>query len=290
MNKNLTALISCFARYYHSEYSNIKIYNDKLAKQILTQEEIKNISDNMKEGIKFFNPNYEGGNPLEWIVNNNLAPSVLARSIFNEKHLFNEIKLGLEQYVILGSGYDTSSFKVNNLVNVYELDKKEMIEDKIKRIKKAKLNSENIKYIACDLNTNWIDDLLNSNFKTNKKTFCSLLGLSYYLEKEKFKRIIKVLEQHIPSGSVIVFDYPCNIETEKEIVNQKLAKAAKEEMKSKYSYKDIENLADEIGLLIYEHLNYCDINNTYFYDYNTINFNNKICAPEGISYCLMVKQ
>lgn len=65
------------------------------------------------------------------MVNNNLVPSVLVRSTFNESHLLNKINLGSKQYLILASGYDTSAFKVNKQLKVFELDKKEMIEDKL---------------------------------------------------------------------------------------------------------------------------------------------------------------
>lgn len=290
MKNNMTALVSCFARYYHTVNSNIKIYNDTLAHAILTKSEIENISKNMMEGIKFFNPNYDGDDSLKWVVNNILAPSILARSIFNEKHLLNEIRLGLKQYLILGSGYDTSGYKISDKVSVYELDKKEMIEDKVKRVKNANINTENINYISCDFNSNWIENLLKSSFDKNKKTFCSLLGLSYYLDKEIFKQTISILSKNIPAGSVIVFDYPSNIETKKEIINQVLAKEAGEEMKSKYSYKDIEAIAQTSNILIYEHLNYQDINDTFFYDYNTLNPSNKILTPKGVAYCLLVKQ
>ena len=290
MKNNMTALVSCFARYYHTVNSNIKIYNDTLAPAILTKLEIENISKNMMEGIKFFNPNYDGDDSLKWVVNNILAPSVLARSIFNEKHLLNEIRLGLKQYLILGSGYDTSGYKISDKVSVYELDKKEMIEDKVKRVKNANINTENINYLSCDFNSNWIENLLKSSFDKNKKTFCSLLGLSYYLDKEIFKQTISILSKNIPAGSVIVFDYPSNIETKKEIINQALAKEAGEEMKSKYSYKDIEAIVQTSNILIYEHLNYQDINDTFFYDYNTLNPSNKILAPKGVAYCLLVKQ
>ena len=290
MKNNMTALVSCFARYYHTVNSNIKIYNDTLAHAILTKSEIENISKNMMEGIKFFNPNYDGDDSLKWVVNNILAPSVLARSIFNEKHLLNEIRLGLKQYLILGSGYDTSGYKISDKVSVYELDKKEMIEDKVKRVKNVNINTKNINYISCDFNSNWIENLLKSSFDKNKKTFCSLLGLSYYLDKEIFKQTISILSKNIPAGSVIVFDYPSNIEAKKEIINQALAKEAGEEMKSKYSYKDIEAIAQTSNILIYEHLNYQDINDTFFYDYNTLNPSNKILTPKGVAYCLLVKQ
>lgn len=289
MNKNMTALISSFVRLYHTKNSNIKIYNDIYAEKIISENEYKEIKENMENGISFFNPNYKGKDSLKWIVNNNLAPSVLARSIFNEKHLLNEINLGLKQYIILASGYDTSAFKFNNKLKVFELDKKEMIEDKLNRINKEKIDTKNITYIETDFNNNWMADLLITNYNLKEKTFCSMLGISYYLDKETFKNIIKQLSSIIPKGSVILFDYPNSSETNREKINQQLAKGANEEMKSIYTYKDIEHIAENANLLVYEHLNHNDIDNTYFYNYNTLNPNDKIIAPIGVSYVLLAK-
>lgn len=280
---NMTALVSCFVRAYHTENSNIKVYNDAFASKILTKEEYFNIASNMTSGIKFFNPNYEGDEPLKWIVNNNIGPSVLARAAFNEKHLFNDIKLGLEQYVIIASGYDTIDYKVNKKIKVFELDKKEIIEDKIKRTKN--FDNENISYISCDFNENWILDLLNSGYDKNKKTFCSLLGISYYLPKSTFLKTIKLLSDNMPKGSSIIFDYPNEY---KETKTEELAKLANEEMKSNYSYDEILKIAELSNMQIYEHLESVQIDNTYFYDYNTLN-TIKLKAPKGVSYCLLVK-
>ncbi len=280
---NMTALVSCFVRAYHTENSNIKVYNDAFASKILTKEEYFNIALNMTSGIKFFNPNYEGDEPLKWIVNNNIGPSVLARAAFNEKHLFNDIKLGLEQYVIIASGYDTIGYKVNKKIKVFELDKKEIIEDKIKRTKN--FDNENISYISCDFNENLILDLLNSGYDKNKKTFCSLLGISYYLPKSTFSKTIKLLSDNMPKGSSIIFDYPNEY---KETKTEELAKLANEEMKSNYSYDEILKIAELSNMQIYEHLESVQIDNTYFYDYNTLN-TIKLKAPKGVSYCLLVK-
>ena len=280
---NMTALVSCFVRAYHTENSNIKVYNDAFASKILTKEEYFNIASNMTSGIKFFNPNYEGDEPLKWIVNNNIGPSVLARAAFNEKHLFNDIKLGLEQYVIIASGYDTIGYKVNKKIKVFELDKKEIIEDKSKRTKN--FDNENISYISCDFNENWILDLLNSGYDKNKKTFCSLLGISYYLPKSTFSKTIKLLSDNMPKGSSIIFDYPNEY---KETKTEELAKLANEEMKINYSYDEILKIAKLSNMQIYEHLESVQIDNTYFYDYNTLN-TIKLKAPKGVSYCLLVK-
>ena len=54
MNKNMTALVSAFARIYHIKNSNIKIYNDMYAEKIITDNEYNEISINMKK-IQIFN-------------------------------------------------------------------------------------------------------------------------------------------------------------------------------------------------------------------------------------------
>lgn len=78
--------------------------------------------------------------------------------------------------------------------------------------------------------------------------------------------------------------------TEKEEVNKNLAKEANEEMRSTYTKKDILEISEGSNTIIYEHLNYQDINNIYFYNYNTINPNNKIIASRGVSYIMLVKK
>ena len=290
MNNNMTALMCCFVRVYHTINSNIKIYNDPYSVKILTVKELDDISKNLKEGINFFNPNYEGTNPVRWIVNNNLAPTVLARSSYNEKSLLNEMILGLKQYVILASGYDMSAFKFNDKLKIFELDKESIIEDKIKRIKRNDLNTNNITYIKTDFNKKWINDLLNTNYNPKEKTFCSMLGISYYLDKKIFIDTIKTISSVIPKGSVIIFDYSSDIDTKKKDIIKALAKASKEEMYANYTYQEIEEIAYNSTMLVYEHLDYNDINNTIFYNYNTLNPNNRILAPVGIEYVMLVKR
>lgn len=290
MLNNMTALVSCFARSYHTLNSNIKIYDDKYARKMLSDEEYNNISLSMTSGIEFFDSSYEGNNTLGFIVNNHLAPAVLARSSFNERHLNNEIKLGLKQYVILGSGYDTSAYKVNDKVKVFELDKEEMICDKKKRVLKGKIDCSNVSYIGCDFNNdNWMEILKNTGFDSDEKTLWSMLGVSYYLDRDVFFETIKLLAENMSSGSSIIFDYPTLEDDEDKTRKEALAKATNEDMKGRYSREDILNVSRENGLKVYEDLDSNDINNDYFYDYNTLNPDLRIYAPKGINYCLLVK-
>lgn len=290
MNKNITALISCFARCYHTKNSIVKIYNDEFAGRLLTDEEYSNIGANMAAGISFFNSRYKGDNPLEWVVNNQLAPSVLARSVFNVRHLNNEIRLGALQYVIMAAGYDTSAYSVNHIVKVFELDRPDMIEDKIRRVDNAGIERNNVSYIGCDFNGQWIKQLIDNGFDCNKKTFCSMLGISYYLTKEAFAETIAATAEHMPGGSALIFDYPDKSSTKNKEINKRLAQGAGETMRAEYTYNEIQAIADKADMLVYEHINDEEADNMFFANYNLLNRGNEINAPEGICYLMMVKQ
>lgn len=290
MNKNMTALVSCFARCYHTKNSIVKIYNDEFAGKLLSKQEYDGIAANMAGGISFFNPGYSGDNLLEWIVNNQLAPSVLARSAFNERHLNNEIRLGLCQYVIMASGYDTSGYMVNDRVKVFELDMPEMIEDKIMRVEAVGIDSSNVSYVGCDFNGSWIDKLLDAEFDAGCKTYCSLMGISYYLSKETFGDTVRILAEHMPQGSCIAFDYPDISRSRNKEINKELAKAADETMQAEYSLDDIEAIADNAGLLIYENSDCSELDDMYFANYNLMNKGHEITALQGICCCLLVKK
>lgn len=50
---NMTALVSCFARYYHTKTDEAKIFDDPLAGEILSESEKNAIAENMKTASHF---------------------------------------------------------------------------------------------------------------------------------------------------------------------------------------------------------------------------------------------
>ncbi len=52
--KIMTALISAFARAFHSENNSVKIFDDKVAKSLFSPDEYSQISKSMLDGIGFF--------------------------------------------------------------------------------------------------------------------------------------------------------------------------------------------------------------------------------------------
>lgn len=293
-NKNMTALVSCFARCYHFKNNKFRVYSDAFAGKILSDEEFKEISSYMAQGIKFFNPNFVGSDEeaLRYIVDNQLSPSVLGRSAFCQDKFTKQLNLGLKQYLIFASGYDTSAYKyIENDIETFEIDRKEMIQDKVARIDNANIPRNNVSYISTDFtDTDWTASITSSKYVGSQRAFCSLNGISYYLSKGDFKNMLQSISAIITDGSGILFDYPTYAGGTHSRKNEELAAGANETMQAKYSYEEIEKLLATNGFEIAEHLNDEEMTNRYFCDYNRVSIKNRMVAPKGVAYCYAVKK
>lgn len=106
MNNNessVTSLVSAFARAFHSKYDTPKIFDDFLANNLISPQEFSSISENMKQGIQFFNKDIaqrfqdDPEEILKWITQVQLSPTPLGRAAFCEEVLRNEVMLGVKQ-------------------------------------------------------------------------------------------------------------------------------------------------------------------------------------------------
>ena len=285
---NMTALVSCFARAYHYKNCERPAFADSVAEQILTAEEYSAISWNMTQGIQYFAPGFRGTleEALRFIVNHQLAPSVLARSAFCERAIDNAVRLGCRQIVIYACGYDTFSLRLDNqALTVYELDRPEMIADRWKRIARAGLEPAcHVEDIGCDLSQpSWKEKLIQAGFDAEKISFGSLLGISYYLSKQDFKNLIAAIASIFCEGSSICFDYPVSEAGAESQRNRELAAAAGEMMKAKYSYEEMEAQLSNAGFLIYEHMDAGEATDAFLKG-------NGMTAPAGVEYCLAVRK
>ncbi|HDR7717883.1 class I SAM-dependent methyltransferase [Bacillus albus] len=277
---SVTSLVSAFGRAYHSEFDRPKIFDDSVAKDFISKKERNEIEMNMVQGIHFFNKDIAEkfqDNPqeiLKWITQVQLSPTPLARAAYCERVLLHEITLGAKQYVILGAGLDTFSFRhreLENEIEIFEVDHPSTQKFKRERIKDAELETpNNLHFISMDFTKGFSSEQLRNEGFENKKTFFSLLGVTYYLTKEELSSLIECLFAMVPEGSSIVFDYPDeNLFTEKGLSNRvenmvKMATVGGEPMKSCFSYTEMEALLEKAGLLIYEHLSPEDIHTLYF--------------------------
>lgn len=293
---NMTALVSAFARAYHNEKYMVPIFSDSIAKQLLGQDYEK-VAESMKQGISFFAPTFHGSEEeaLRYIVDQQLSPLPLARSAFAEQALQRAVNCGTKQYLLLGAGYDTFAHRQPDWaerLQIFELDKEEMSRDKQERIGAALLpGQENLHYAAADLSQeNWQECLMRKGFSTEKISFCSLLGLIYYLPKDAFKALMKKLSQILPTGSSLVFDYPMTVEGEQSKKQKLLAQGAEEPMQAEYDYEELEQLLSSCGFRIYEHLLPDEMTEQYFSLHNLANPEHPMKAMEAAAYCLAVRK
>ena len=290
--ENITAKVSCFARAYHYKNSTSPIFADTAAEALLGPD-YDRIAESMTQGVGFFLPGFNGSpeEGLRLIVDRQLSPSVLGRSAYCERMLENEIRLGCRQYVIFASGYDTFAIRNSNAaLSVYEIDLPEVLADKQRRIEKAGLESR-VVYVPCDLSeTSWKDQLTDSGFRRDQKSFGSLLGISYYLGKDEFRSLLEMLGGIMSEGSAICFDYQSREESPETATNQALAQGAGEQMKAQYDAQEMEALLEECGFLVYEHLDHTEMTNQYFSDYNHRNPEHSMKAPMGVCYVLAVRK
>ena len=292
---NMTALVSAFARAFHYKNNHIHVFADVLAEKMLTDEEYAAISENMAQGISFFAPNFRGPreNALRFIVDHQLAPSVLARSAFCERAISNAVMLGCRQIIIFACSYDTFTLRTkDNKLQVFELDRPEMIADRQRRVRESGLEPVCRQVCSgCDLTlSKWKNDLVNAGFHAEKQFFGSLLGISYYLSKDDFRKLLKEISSISCAGSSICFDYPQSADGTESRRSRELAAAAGEQMKAQYSCDKLETLLSEAGFLIYEHMNAEKATKAFFQEYNRNNMEHSMTAPEGVGYCLAVKQ
>ena len=290
MEQNMTALVSLFARAYHQKNKDIKIFDDLLSTKLITEKEYEMIGLNMSQGISFFNPTFKGSKEeaLKWIVDHQLSPSVLVRSAFCKEAIEEMKEKGCQQYLDFASGYDSFAYYYQNQMHVFEIDKKEVIEDKRQRCKDVDI--ENIQFLSIDLGKdNWINRLLESTYQENQLSVCSLLGLSYYLTHDQFKRLLKEISKHMIKGSRLVYDYPSYQESDETRKSEVLAKEANETMRAKYSFEQLKEILDLCHLKIVRHDDY-RITLDSLIHYNEYYKDNPIIAPKGVCYCVAEKE
>ena len=296
---SVTALMSAFGRAFHTENEEHPVFRDSLAKELMTDEEYNAVQGYILSGSRFFEPDTdpkscESKELLRKLVNVHIAPSPLCRAAYTENALKTAVLTGTQQYVILGAGLDTFTFREMNFVSrfrVFEADHPLTQADKKERIARAGWTvPANLVFVPVDFTKdNLTERLLSCEFDKTAKTFFSWLGVTYYLAAETIDKTLVELSCLCSDGSTLVFDYPDEnffTATEKRIQNTiMMAKASGEPMKSAFSYSELEKLLEKHGFHIYELLTPDDIQKKII-----DNAGADMKAFDHVNYCLAVKK
>ena len=165
-----------------------------------------------------------------------------------------------------------------------------MLEDKRLRIERAGMESA-AKYIPLDLAVReWRDAVTGAGFDTSIKSFCSLLGVSYYIDKGELCALISELSSLLCSGSALVLDHPDEHYFEGNNKNAVLAAGAGEAMRGGYSYDELEELLHDAGFLIYEYADEAEAERSFFCEYNEEHPDSPLHAQPHVALALAVKK
>lgn len=141
-----------------------------------------------------------------------LMNAVQARTFHIDK-LINESKDKVEQFVVMGAGYDTRCYgdlKRNNL-KFFELDQEKTQKLKIECLKKAGIDASHVTFVEMDFSTEkWYEKLAKAGYDPGKKTLFLWEGVTLYLSEADVRKTIKEIKEHAASGSILIADFASN--------------------------------------------------------------------------------
>lgn len=214
---SLTALLTAYARGYHTEHDQPKIFDDHLVNGFFTDQERAYFAQNLAESLKFLDPERaaacsDPASALAAYMQIQGGPVTLSRSRYTEDALAAAIKQGVQQYVILGAGMDTFAFREPVLlqqIDVFEVD--QPATQAFKRNRLAALGwapPTRLHFVAVDFaRENLLTALQQAGYTTAKPAFLSWLGVTYYLGKEAVVATLRAIADFAAPGSILVFDY-----------------------------------------------------------------------------------
>tara|TARA_B100000989_G_scaffold150034_1_gene111874 strand:+ start:206 stop:1108 length:903 start_codon:yes stop_codon:yes gene_type:complete len=206
---------------------------------------------------------------------------LICRTRYIDDFIENSALIDMEQYVILGAGYDSRAhrLKLPSKLKIFEVDQLEVQERKRSRISDNTPNVENVTYVSIDFNHQSLSEqLLNAGFDRNKVTIFTLEGVSQYILKEALNSTLEELAK-LNSNSKFFISYvnklikvdprACfgkgysNPEKAVKFITDSSASVG-EPWISFYSAQEIEDLLFQNNFTLLEDKTLVDLNSKYF--------------------------
>lgn len=276
----ITALVTAYSRAYHVTHDSPIIFNDFLAEQFFTPQERDFFDKQLGTSLKLIDPDLAARNPdpasaLAFVIQLQTGPITLSRSRYCEDELDKAIEDGVEQYVILGAGFDTFAFRRPELaahLQIFEVD--HPVTQGLKQQKIAAVNWEypnHLHFVPVDFSTDKLmSALISAGFNPKKKAFFSWLGVTFYLANQSIADTLQVLANIGTSGSILIFDY---IDTDGFIAEragraaqlmQHFARQSGEPMLTCFNPEELGEYLQRYGFRLSENLSPEDIEARYF--------------------------
>ena len=286
--------IECFN--FKVSMSNVIFAKDGTAQGVAKQRLIETIADADKRVINdpYAAPfvigagfiKVTGHKFMAWL-GQKMAPGLhehlIARTRFVDDLIRSSAADGVEQYVILGAGYDSRAHRLDlpSSMKIFEVDQDEIQERKRLKLPKGLPNSEQVLYVTVDFSHQSLSQqLLAAGFDVTKSTVFTLEGVSQYITKEALASTLdelKILIQN-PNSKLFLsyvdeaFDkepevcfgrgYPRAVKRANLI--KSLSEKVGEPWISFYSESEIGDMLSQLGFVIQKKVTLEDLNSLYF--------------------------
>jgi methyltransferase (TIGR00027 family) len=137
-----------------------------------------------------------------------LMNAIIARTFHIDKLIYKS-KDKVEQFIIMGAGYDTRCYGdlKRNHWKFFELDQEKTQKLKMECLKKAGIDASHVTFVAVDFSTEkWYEKLEKAGFDPGKKALFLWEGVTLYLSERDVRKTIKEIKEHAASGSILIAD------------------------------------------------------------------------------------
>ena len=248
--ESYTAKLCAFARAWHSNTARQKIFDDYLAYDLMGWEAYETVKQQILD-------DYTDGtrDDLTRFLNTYFSPIPLSRLRFTESRLRRFAEAGPVQYVICGAGADSFSFRnTDPKIEVFEVDHPDTQRYKLERIRELEWNiPANVHFVPVDFEKERMcGKLIEAGFDPQKKTFFSILGVSYYLTLDVFSDTLRQMSELSSLGSGVVFDYPIKTGEFPRRVGklEEITESLGEVMRGGFDYNEVSRALYSLGFQI----------------------------------------
>lgn len=229
---------------------------------------------------------------------NSLFPGTQNSVIARVRYFDDTVKLalnnGIKQLIILGAGYDTRAYRINELeqLKVFEVDHPDSQEIKVEKIKEifGSLPSH-VKYVPVNVGRDDLEQRLKEHgYDKSKKTLFTMEGFIYYFSPELVDELLSFMVENSGKGSSVIFDYfpesvidgTCELEVGK-LMHDRVKKYG-EPFKFGINEGEIEKFLKERGFFGIQNVTSEDYKKLYFHGKNE---NREVCSIYSFVYAVV---
>jgi methyltransferase (TIGR00027 family) len=206
MNKDRhsrTATMAAVVRAVHTAYEKPVVFNDPYAAKLAGPmwQMISSIRFCYRVGTKII---YNGLDPIR--------RQIVARARYAEDKLELAVASGINQYVIIGAGFDSFALRrkdLSNILSVFELDHPASQKAKQYRFKQLGFAlPEKHEFVGIDFEKEGLSEaLVKSSYSQKHPAFFSWLGTVHYLSPQAVLKTLNAIAACACQGSELVLDY-----------------------------------------------------------------------------------